>query len=208
MGRNNNMKIHPSKTKELIVSRARSRIRPTQVASHPFIEGEERVTTPSVLGVLLDSKLTMSDHVSQVLSACASSTFALRLIRTHGLKQDELHLVARATTVASILYAFPAWWGFAGEGSRMRRGGYLPFDFPTNKSLVDEADRKLFKFTSQNRTHVLRHLFTVKPTTTRPLLARAHNFILPLKDNRNFVSRALYNALCPPSGCALGLKEQ
>src|SRR6218665_4019432 len=97
----------------------------------------------------------MSDHVSQVLSACASSTFALRLLQTHGLKQDELRLVARATTVASILYASPTWWGFAGEGnrqrlgrllSRMRRGGYLPSDFPTIESLVGEADRKLFHF--------------------------------------------------------------
>src|SRR6218665_703126 len=105
----------------------------------------------------------------------------------------------------------PAWWGFAGEGdrqrlgrllSRMRRRDYLPSDFSTIESLVDEADRKLFKSTSQNHrpTHVLRHLFTVKPTPTRSLRARAHNFILPLKDNRNFVSRAFYNALCSPSG--------
>src|SRR6218665_2858071 len=45
----------------------------------------------------------------------------------------------RTTTVAAILYATPAWWGFAGEGdrihlkrliARMRRRGYLPDDFP------------------------------------------------------------------------------
>ena len=79
------------------------------------------------------------------------------------------------------LVRFPAWWGFAGEGvrqrlgrllSRMRRGGYLPSDFSTIESLVDEADRKLFKSTSQNRTHVLRHLFTVKPTPTRPFTSK------------------------------------
>ena|SRR6218665_3390729 len=145
---NNNMKIHPSVTKELIVSRARSRT--TQAPSQPFIEGAERVTTLKILGVLLD-------HISQVLSACVSSTFALRLLRTHSLKQDELHLVARATTIASILYASPAWWGFAGKGdclgrllARMRRGGYLLSDFPTIESFVDEADRKLFKFISQS----------------------------------------------------------
>src|SRR6218665_1351977 len=203
---NNNMKIHPSKTKGLIVSRARSRT--TQVPSQPFIEGAERVTTLRVLGVILDSKLTMSDHVSQVLSTCASLTFALRLLRTHGLKQDELHLVARATTVASILYA-SRMVGVCGRKGPPTLGsasvqnaswGYLPSDFPTIESLVDEADRRLFKSTSQNRTHVLQHLFTVKPTPTRSLRARAHNFILPLTDNRNFVSKALYNALCPPSG--------
>ena len=54
----------------------------------------------------------MSDHVSQVLSACSSSIFALRLLRNHGLRSDQLNLVARATTIASILYATPAWWGF------------------------------------------------------------------------------------------------
>ena len=59
---------------------------------------------------------------------------------------------ARATTVASILYASPAWWGFAGEGNRLRlerliarmpRRGYLPSDFPNIASLAEEADRRL-----------------------------------------------------------------
>jgi len=77
--------------------------------------------------------------------------FALRLLRTHGLQPQELHLVARATTVASILYAAPAWWGFAGEGDRLRlerlmarmwRRGYLPSDFPNVESLDEEADRQ------------------------------------------------------------------
>jgi len=40
--------------------------------------------------------------------------------------------------------------------------------------------------------------------TSPPLHApsvRAHNFILPPKDNRTFVSRVLYEALCPPPDC-------
>src|SRR6218665_2529273 len=98
---NNNMKLHPSKTTELIVSRPRSK--PTIDPLRPFIEGAERVSTLRVLGVVLDSRLTMSEHVFWVLSACASSTFALRLLRTHGLGSDQLHLVARTTTVGSIM---------------------------------------------------------------------------------------------------------
>jgi len=46
--------------------------------------------------------------------------FALRLLQTHNLQLQALHLVARATTVASLLYATPAWWEFAGEGDRLR----------------------------------------------------------------------------------------
>src|SRR6218665_1928506 len=119
--------------------------------SQPFIE---RVTTLKVVGVHPNARFTMTDHVSQVLNTCSSSMFAWRLLRTHGLQPQELHLVARATTVASILYATPAWWGFAGEGdrlrlkqliARMRRRGYLPSDFPNIASLAEEADRRLFK---------------------------------------------------------------
>ena len=102
---NNNMRIHSSKTKELIVSRARSRT--TQVPSQPFIEGAERVTTLRVLGVILDSKLTMSDHVSQVLSTSWGLLILIDIrFKTPPyprLKKDELRLVTRATTVASIL---------------------------------------------------------------------------------------------------------
>src|SRR6218665_3740213 len=88
--------------------------------SQSFIEGAERVTTLEVLGVILNARFTMTGHVSPVLNTCCSSMFALRLLRIHGLQPQELHLVARATTVASILYATPAWRGFAGEGDRLR----------------------------------------------------------------------------------------
>src|SRR6218665_2218319 len=111
------------------------------------------------------------------------------------------------------LYATLAWWGFAGEGDRlrlerlivrMRRRGYLPSDFPNIASLAEEADRILFKSIIQCQTHVLYviYLLTIKPTSTRSLRVRAHNFILPLKDNRNFVSRVLYEAICSPPDCA------
>src|SRR6218665_143271 len=84
------------------------------------------------------------------------------------IQPRELHLVARATTVASMLYAAPAWWGFAGEGdhqrlerliARMRRNGYLPSDVPDLATLVEEADCKLYTNVRCSNTHVLRHYF-------------------------------------------------
>src|SRR6218665_350523 len=100
----------------------------------------------------------------------------------------------------------PAWGGFVGEGdrlrlerliARMRRRGYLPSDFQNIASLAEEADRRLFKSIIQCQPHVLRHLYIDKPTSTRSLRVRVHNFILPSKDNTHFVSRVLYKALCP-----------
>ena len=64
--------------------------------------------------------------------------------------------------------------------ARLRRMGYLPMDFPSVKTLAEEADRNLFKSISQCPYHVLRHLLKDKPTTSRSLRLRAHNFVLPL----------------------------
>ena len=43
----------------------------------PRTPGAERVTASRVLGVVISSRLTMGDHLDQLLSSCASSIFAL-----------------------------------------------------------------------------------------------------------------------------------
>src|SRR6218665_1825568 len=42
---------------------------------------------------------------------------ALRILRSHGLPESA-HEVARATTLARLMYAYPAWWGFASASDR------------------------------------------------------------------------------------------
>ena len=66
----------------------------------------ESVSTLRVLGVL-----TMTNHITAILSSYSSSTYSFRLLQSHGLQSRELgqHLVARATAVASILYAAPVY---------------------------------------------------------------------------------------------------
>src|SRR6218665_367725 len=68
-------------------------------------------------------RLSMRAHLDRMLATCASSRFALRTLRSHGLRPVELHMVSRATTVSSLMYASPAWWGFtdASERSRLNR---------------------------------------------------------------------------------------
>src|SRR6218665_1345935 len=144
----------------------------------PALSSRERnVSTPSGSWEFSSTRGYRWETTSQkILNTCSSSTYALRVLRSDGLQPNELHLVARATTVASILYAPPAWYGFANEGdrkrlerliARMRRCGYLPRDFPSLAALVDEADRKLFRSISHNPTHVLYNFYNFRVSNIR-----------------------------------------
>jgi len=78
---------------------------------------------------------------------------------------------------------------------RLRRGGYLPADFPSVETLAVAADHQLFVSIASNPYHVLRHLYHEKEACGYNLRARPHNFALPAKDDNNFVSRSLYAEL-------------
>src|SRR6218665_217634 len=155
----------------------------------------------AVLPIL--SCLYCLDHL---LSTCASSVHALRMLKTHGLPQQQLNVVASATTMASLLYASPAWWGYTSANdraridrliNRLRRGGYLPTDHPCFEKLANTADQRLFKAISTNKNHVLAkymYLPEIK-TTGHNLRPRAHGYVLPAKDDLNFISRVLYSKL-------------
>jgi len=63
------------------------------------------------------------------------------------------HDVTRATLIAQLIYAAPAWWGFVSLAERDRiqsvirkaqRYGYLPRNFPDFSSLVDALETNLF----------------------------------------------------------------
>src|SRR6218665_1027849 len=147
-----NLRLNPQKTKELIVFKsARRRVMPP---NNPIIQGAVQVTTLRVLGVEISSDLGMSAHIDQVLASCASSMYALRVLRCHGLLPPQLHQVARATTIASLMYAHPSWRGFSSAKDRSRmerlinklkRSGFLPESAPSAAALAGAADESLFR---------------------------------------------------------------
>jgi len=125
-------------------------------------------------------------------------------LKAHGLCPPLLHQVARVTTVASLLYASPAWWGLATAEDksrmerllgRLRRGGYLPADLKSVETLAVAADHQLFVSIASNPYHVLRRLYLEKEACGYNLRTRPHNFALPVKDDNNFVSRSSYAEL-------------
>ena len=78
-------------------------------------------------------------------------------------------------------------------GTEARR---LPADdFPTVESLAEAADLKLFVSIAGNPHYVLRRSYHEKESSGHHLRIQVHNFLLPDKDERNFVSRSIYAEL-------------
>ena len=92
------------------------------------------------------------------------SLYAIKTIRAHGLDGNALWDVTRATLVAQLLYASPAWRGFlkADEKSHLQsvvkkaqRYGCLPTPLKTLDELRQELDENLFHSSRYNPHHVL-----------------------------------------------------
>src|SRR6218665_109942 len=152
----------------------------------------------------LNQHLTMSDHVDNLMASGASSIYALRMLRLHGLQPRQLRLVAKMTTISSLMYAFPAWCGYTSAANRsklerlvarLRHSGYLPANHPSFENLAMIADQRLYRSIIHNPYHVLRQFFLENAPTGHNIRPRAHNFVLPIKDNNNIVPRILYNEL-------------
>jgi len=74
----------------------------------------------TVLGVTFNSKLCFHLHVSNIIDKAARALYGLKTIRSYGLTGESLHDVTRATLIARLIYAAPAWWGFVSLAERDR----------------------------------------------------------------------------------------
>jgi len=121
-----------------------------------------------VLGITLRGDFKMVDHVDRKLATCSQSLFALKTLRNHGPNNDSLWDVCRATTISKLMYASPAWVGFAQSSDcnrieafirNCKRLGFLNINDPTAVDLFHNADIKLFSKIVADKRHVL-HSFT------------------------------------------------
>jgi hypothetical protein len=122
-------------------------------------------------------------------------------LKTSGLPENKFFQVYQATTLSKLLYASQAWWGFTNCNQRQRldsfvnkskRLGYCSQILPSFSELCEKADKTLFDAIVANPNHVLHPLLPLKKNQPYNLRSRTHNFILPEKDDRNFLSRMLY----------------
>ena len=84
-------------------------IRLTPLQSHMGSSGFVRMV---VLGVTLTDTLSFRPHIDHIVARTSQTSFALCLLRSHGLGAPQLFDVARAMLVAQLTYASPAWAGF------------------------------------------------------------------------------------------------
>ena len=76
----NNLILNQIKSAELVIKKPRSR-----VSDPPVLQNLPRVSVLKVLEVTLQSYLQMTAHVDNLVSKAGQATYALKLVKTHGL---------------------------------------------------------------------------------------------------------------------------
>jgi len=80
------------------------------------------------------------------------------------MSNEDLRIIYKAVVLAKIMYASPAWWGFATASDKqrieafVRRGvrlGLYQADDPTPAELSTDSDDNLFECIFTNSHHVL-----------------------------------------------------
>jgi len=166
-----------------------------------------RATSLKVLCVTATNGLSASDHVRDVISSCAQTLYALRVLRAHGMCDAALQVVYRSVVVAKLLYASSAWSGFIHATDRQRvdaflcrskRSGYCPPDLPTFEELLKASDQQLFDKIILNQLHLLYTLVPPPSVASQNynIRDRVHNRQIPhhtghLTDS-NFIVRMLF----------------
>jgi len=161
----------------------------------------------SILGVTFTCSLSASDHIRGVISDCAQTQYALRVLRSHGLNTAGLRTVFQSVVVSKLLYASPAWSGFTSAADRQRvyaflrrskRCGLRPPDLMTFEQLLEEADQQLFNKLCNNTDHCLRSLLPPPSTASQhyQLCQSAHNRDIPERTRHltdsNFLTRLIH----------------
>ena len=141
------------------------------------------------LGVVINDRLTATDHVSSLLESCSRLLYALRVLRDHGLPSSSMHDVFRSTVLAKLLYCAPVWAGFCSAAGRDRldaflrrckRLRYCDDTLPTITDLLGNADDQLFNSVLVNSEHVLHSYIPdrASPSYYRHLRPRKHSKVL------------------------------
>lgn len=68
-----------------------------------------RITTKKILGVTVSIHLAMSEHINQVVSNCAQTRYAIRVLKAHGTNRSTIQITFKAAVIAKVMYTGSAW---------------------------------------------------------------------------------------------------
>ena len=93
----NNLTLDRQKSKKIIVTLCR-RSKPA-FNLPPCLSGIERMTSFKIRGVTMTDKLSMSEHVRDVVLKCAQSLHVINVLRRHGMNDQALQAVYRLSLI-------------------------------------------------------------------------------------------------------------
>src|SRR5207244_12051506 len=142
-----NLKLNETKTYEMIVTSSSSKIKKLTEIPSP-LPNIARVGSLVMLGVTIQNNLKMTTHIAEKMNSCSRSLYALKVLKAHGMPQIELQEVFRSTTLASLMHAVPAWWGFTLAEDRNRLNSFFnkskKAGFYETEFMVDQTEQALF----------------------------------------------------------------
>jgi hypothetical protein len=199
----NNLKLNYSKSCYMVVQRPgqNRNVNPHSISIR--IQKLEKVNSLKILGVTIQSNLTVTDHVNNLVQLSHQNLYALKTLKAHGLTRNNLDTVCKATLVNRLLYACPAWMGLAKSTeldrlqaivNRAIKWGLLSTNIQLSEQM-DCADQALFNKVLFNPNHVLHSLLPPEKVSTYNLRPKKHNLNLTIKSfaaSRNFIVRNLF----------------
>ena len=123
----NNLQLNRAKSTEIVFSNCRHK---RSEYNSPELPDIKCVTTITILGVTITNHLSISEHVSGVITKCAQSLHALKIPRSRDICDDALNVIYKAVVIAKVLHAIPAWWGFTAASDRQKLDAYTPWRSP------------------------------------------------------------------------------
>jgi len=104
----NNLTLDESAEIVFTDSRKRRLLQP-----QPPLQGIARVTSLKVLGVTVNEKLSVTEHVGDVINSGARSMYAISVLRSHGMCVPLLQQVFQSVVYLKAHLRCSAWWGFS-----------------------------------------------------------------------------------------------
>jgi len=190
----NNLRLNLAKCAEIIFYDSRRKRQPVQPPPLPNVP---RVQSLKILGVTISSKLSVAEHVYNIIRSSAQTCHALPLLRAHGMTNASLQIVYRAIITAKLTYAASAWWGCTTEADRqcleaiIRRGKHTDLcseDHPALAEVVECADDELFDKVLISSGHVVYSILPRETVSAYAFRRRQHN--------RELISKTMHLAQC------------